>query len=186
LVDASSCQNFTKHYPIEKIKVILCHIKYKSLELSKNFSTHRSLFISRNPTDRVISHYNFFNLRETNIALEDLKTDELMNYVKKFKNVASSWISGSQTPSLDQVIKNLEEITYAGTLENFKKLLTHVAQTECKIREKDAYIPQIPHKNVGKKNTLTKETKDLIREMCEDSLDLKLHKHIIEKEKKYY
>ncbi len=87
-------------------KVILGHMSFDKKEfIVKN---HLSITCVRNPIDRMISHYYYFDYDKYKIPLNAFNLRELKIYVDSRKVILSR-ISGD-TKNLDTALKNLKEI----------------------------------------------------------------------------
>ena len=65
---------------LSQIKILLCHTKYNSPDISDKFGEHKSSIILRNPTSRLISHYEFFDYPKTKVHMNELPNNQLEEY----------------------------------------------------------------------------------------------------------
>ena len=84
--------------------MILCHIKYNSPEISDDFGEHTFLMIIREPTERIISHYEYFITKKNNIPLHDLSTDQLHKFCsrKDVRDTMTDYLSHSKKTMFEQ------------------------------------------------------------------------------------
>lgn len=89
-----------------KFKVILCHISFN--DPISVFSDHLSIVCIRNPVERILSHYYYFDFNEYNKCLHSFSRDELIQYVKTRKIVLYR-VSG-ETNKLEVAFEHLKKI----------------------------------------------------------------------------
>jgi len=180
-----------KRFRQKKIKVLANHSYYNTHLLYDlpNFKSPFYYTILREPIDRFISHYNFFNYKNGNqgckgISLSELPTEKLIAIAKKLGNVHTRYISGidqlsdfGATDALEIAKHNLE-FGYAdfSILENIETdliLLSNKSPEWLTIRPKE-----FPIMNQNKL-VFPLETKvlDIIKEY--NQLDLALYSYAV-------
>lgn len=100
-------------------KVLLCHCNYND-EFTNSFSKNCfSITCVRNPIDRILSHYYFFNYSNEQKPLNELPEDKIKNYIEKFGSVILLRLSG-KTMELDIAFDNIKNINCILVFENIK------------------------------------------------------------------
>jgi hypothetical protein len=90
-------------------KILLCHVSYKT-ELTNSISNNIfSISCVRNPYNRIISHYYFFDYAKYNKNLYELNDTEIINILNNYGNLISKRIGTK---------KNINEINCIIVMEN--------------------------------------------------------------------
>lgn len=185
-----------KRFRQKDIQILANHSYYNTHLLYDlpNFKSPFYYTILREPIDRFISHYNFFNYKNGNqdckgISLSELPTEKLIEIAKKLGNVQTRYISGidqlsdfGETDALAIAKHNLE-FGYAdfSILENIETDLIYLSNKSpdwLSIQPTD-----FPKMNQNKL-TFPLETKvlDIIRQY--NQLDLALYSYAVSLKKK--
>lgn len=114
-------KNNNKHYKEEQktffeenqFKVILSHISFNH-PLSI-FPEHLSITCIRNPIDRIISHYYFFDFDHYKIPLNSLNEEQIITYINK--RLAILFRISGETQNIDIAFNNLKKIKIILILE---------------------------------------------------------------------
>ena len=141
-------------------KVILCHCSYNHKNITDSFSENCfSITCVRNPIQRFLSHYNFFEKKKYNCNFFELNDEDIMKLINGSANLLTDVLSG-QTKNIDDAINNLKKINCILITEkidddiiNLNMLLNKFTKTNNKIN--------IIHKNVN--NTDKILDKDLVK-----------------------
>ena len=78
---------------LSQIKILLCHTRYNTPDISDEFNEHISDIILRNPTSRIISHYEFFNYPKTKVHMNELSNNQLKEYCIRMSSVMTNYLS---------------------------------------------------------------------------------------------
>lgn len=102
---------------LQNIKVILCHV-HKELHLHCGDNT-RSMFIVRDPVDRLISHWNHFMHQEKGMCkVEELSQDELTDYCMQYSELYQKYLGCPGKCKWDRIKQSIDNMTYVSTLES--------------------------------------------------------------------
>jgi len=102
-------------FDFNNLEIILSHMNYKDNNylINSNFSC----ISLRNPIDRVISHYYYFDYINTKIHLKDLDDAEFNNFMT-LGNLQTFKLGGGKY-DLNNSLANTEDVTFFLILENF-------------------------------------------------------------------
>lgn len=164
-----------------KPKVLLCHCRYNELNFTDTIPNNSFKFaIIRSPYDRFISYYNFFIYPNTNIDLNHLDNNELINLINKESNVMTNYFSGN-TNNLELAKKNLsnfdfiidfKNINEIDTINSFNNKLNKHFNVNYKFN-----LPNVKHNPSQKKYEINNYLKQKIIEQIKLSNDYKLFIH---------
>ena len=161
-------------------KIVLSHIQYNT-KISNTFKKqHFSFTVVRNPVDRIISHYYFFNYKENNKKeMMDFTDEELENYCHSMSRVTTAYFSSNDNYDLKIAKENILKIKYIAIFNNLDNDLNNLNTQLNKIYK-------VNHKFINIKSNQTKITplnKDLlytrIFNIIKYSDDSLLYNHIL-------
>jgi hypothetical protein len=161
-------KNNWKHYNLEqklffeenKFKVILSHISFN--DKISIFGNHLSITCVRDPIDRIISHYYYFDYNNYKIPLHCFTNDELNKYFYKSAAILMRISGGSL--NIHDAINNLKKINIILIFEKLPddiKKLNNVLNNHYNIDS----ILNLENINVSSKNVTNhdiKKDKDLL------------------------
>jgi len=100
-------------------KIILCHCNYNHIDITNYFSnTCFSITCVRNPIDRIISHYYYFDYYKYKLKLHELDETNIKNIIDENGRTILMRLSGN-TFNFDDVINNLKNINCIMIFEKF-------------------------------------------------------------------
>lgn len=105
------------------LKVLLTHIYYNDFDFS--YVPIKISFI-RNPVERIISHYYYFEYKKTNIHFVDLSHEKIKSYCEEHGNLISNRLGVlDNNNNIDKILlnKRLKEFLFIGTLEHIDECM---------------------------------------------------------------
>lgn len=100
-------------------KVILCHCSFNQYNVTSFFSEKCfSITCVRNPIDRILSHYYFFDYKYTNLKFHELNEDIALNFIIDYGKHILLRLSGN-TLDVNLAKENIQKINYILILETF-------------------------------------------------------------------
>jgi hypothetical protein len=165
---------------IRRISVILCHIKYNFPDISDNFGEHTSLMIIREPTERIISHYEYFIRKKNNIPINDLSTDQLHKFCSRedVRDTMTDYLSHSKSET--EAIEVANEINFLDDIQNINYLFERIKkfyERECGFLINTLTVPFM-NKSEGE-NKQNTEIYHKIKEITYNSKDNVVYNYII-------
>jgi len=158
---------FKKTYSIEfikNIKVILCHIRYNQIEEINEENAIKITFL-RNPTDRTISHYEYFDKHLYNKKnILELSDKELKEYCVKRGNVMTFYFKN----------KDMENLSFIGKLENFEEDIKKLNLLLNKKFKKSIELKSI-HKNKNDKKKIDENLYNKVENIMKNGDDYNLY-----------
>ena len=113
------CENIGQNLTIENdmeyftnfnFKVILCHCSYNYKNITDSFSEKCfSITCVRNPIQRFLSHYNFFEKNKFNCNFFELEDEDIIKLLNDCENLLTFRLSG-ETKNINDAINNLKKI----------------------------------------------------------------------------
>ena len=159
--------------------MILCHIKYNFPDISDDFVEHTSLMIIREPTERIISHYEYFIRKKNNIPLNDLSTDQLHKFCSRedIRDTMTDYLSHSKSET--EAIEVANEINFLDDIQNINYLFDKIKKHYERRNRIFANKLTVPVMNKSKRMfEHNSEIYDKIKEMTYDSKDNAVYNHI--------
>ena len=132
----------------DNLTVILSHMKYNYALKSKI-----KISIIRNPMDRVLSHYYYFNYLTTNIHMIDLPEDEFINYCTAHGKLCCYSLGMLDNEDLDIKLMNqrINEFDFIATIENIHEDIHKIVKIiDNKLFKVDMTNINLEHLNVNK------------------------------------
>lgn len=164
-------KTFDENY-IKNIKVILCHIRYDYHEEINEENAFKITFL-RNPTNRVISHYEFFDKHlYDNKSILELTEDEIKEYCLARGNVMTSYLA--KDSKLETAINNINKISFVGKLENFGQDIEKLNKLLNEFFQKSITINSI-HSNKNTKKEINIYLLNIFKKIMKDNNDCKLY-----------
>jgi hypothetical protein len=99
-------------------KCILCHSNYNTKIKSIKDNSCFTITCIRNPVERLISHYYYFNYKTYGVKIHELDNDTLKNYIKDYGCIMLYRLSGG-TNNINDAYMNIDKINCIIRLENF-------------------------------------------------------------------
>jgi hypothetical protein len=177
-------QQICELYEYDKMKVVLAHCKYNDLKHMNVHSNYKITFL-RDPIERIISHYYFFDYENTKTHLIDLQIDEFVKLCNYYGNVMCDWLGLLDLN--DELIEHLiperiNEFDFIGCVETFKQDITTLNQLLNDwfgiSYELDIHIVENKNNNNIQKTDLT-ELYEKIKPFVININDYKLYKYVI-------
>lgn len=163
---------------MNKYKVLLCHCSFNHINVTNDFSEKCfSITCVRNPINRILSHYYFFDYPNTKVIFNKLKIDEIINYIKSYGNVILARLSG-WTYNIDDAIENLKKINCILIFEKFEKDLILLNNTLNIKYNKNIKINNC-NKNINHNLYKNYEDIQIINQYTDYIIDLKIYEIII-------
>jgi dTDP-glucose 4,6-dehydratase len=107
-------------FQYKNLKCILCHSNYNAKIKSVQNRSCFTITCIRNPVDRLISHYYYFNYKTYGVKLHELDKDILIKFIKDYGCIILYRLSGG-TINLNDAYNNIEKISFFIRLENFSE-----------------------------------------------------------------
>ena len=170
---------------MDHFKAILCHIKYDTDYLS--FKSNKDVIdflVMRDPIDRIISHYNFFDTRLFDSRpIHELSVDQIRLYCESRGNVMFTYLRGQTDTgyigSIDDARRNIDNIKYKTTLESMKDRIGNIAKGIMKDLEINTRIPTLQWLQKGNVEVSRyQEVYDTVQEICNNFADVRLYDHL--------
>jgi dTDP-glucose 4,6-dehydratase len=122
--------NITNHnINTKNIKVVLAHCWYNDFTYNLKVSFKHIITFLRDPVERVISHYYFFNYPKTNIHMIDLSDDEFNTFVTEHGSLMCDILgilNEHKQINYNLLDKVIDEFMFIGTLENFDECINEL------------------------------------------------------------
>lgn len=169
---------------LNKLKAIICHVKYDTDYLSFKQSTPVELLVMRDPVDRLISHYNFFDTRLFDgREISELSVDQLRLYCESRGNVMFSYLRGRTDTgyigSIEDAKHNIDRIEHKFMLENINTDLPVVTKNIMKQLEIECRLPSVEWLQKGAAEpTRYQELYQTISDITCNFADNRLYKHM--------
>ena len=167
--------NFIKndnHFDFHNLKVILSHIRYNNFpEINKRCKF--KFTIVRDPCDRLISHYYFFDYKKYNYTkIDDLSLEDFNLYCNKYSKYIASCLGCvdkyNNILNNDKIDKRLSEFNFIIVLKNIDneiKYFNNLLNKHFKINHKLLLLKNNVNKN---KKTVKKSIINKIKIICKD------------------
>lgn len=150
IVNSNNLIDTTDLEKIRDKKVLLCHMSFNKENVTDIFSLNcYSIICLREPIDRIISHYYYFDIID-NKKLYELSEEELMTYLTFYGNVMTWRLSG-ETANSDIALENIKYvkcILLFETIEEDLKILNNVLNIKYGINN----TFNIKHENKGSRS----------------------------------
>jgi hypothetical protein len=140
-----------KSISYNNLKVILSHIRYSYFP-TLNIRVPLKITVIRNPVDRLISHYYFFQYKQNNCQMIDLPKEEFDNFCRfHCSHITNSMGCLNADNVVDKSLceERIKEFSFIGLLENIDKdiiIINDLLNTYYKCD----YTIVVPHKNATK------------------------------------
>ena len=140
-LDQQNYKKVANMIDLNKIKVVLSHMNYGNSYIEKSNFNFTCI---RNPVDRIISHYYFFDYQNYNKHLREFTDEELKSVIKTGNLMIHRLSNGSN--NLHEVNENMKKMDYIMIYEN---LNDDIKELNCLLKDKyqiDAKL-ELPHRN---------------------------------------
>lgn len=170
---------------LNDIKAVLCHIRYDTEYLSfKKVPNIVDMLVMRDPVDRLISHYNFFDtILFDGRPIHDLSIDQLRLYCESRGNVMFQYLRGRTDTGyiggIDDARRNIDNIKYKTTLENLNDNLEDIGNNILEDLNISCRLPALQWLQKG--SVEVSRYNDLYENICEildGFADVRLYKHL--------
>jgi hypothetical protein len=172
----SEFREFIDHKTTEQlsqIKILLCHVKYNSPNISDKFGEHQSAVILRNPTSRLISHYEYFDYPETKVHMNKLSNNQLKEYCLRMSSVMTGFLSKNNDVS--EALDNIRKINFVGDISDLDNFIEHIVKFYCKKFGLDDADYKITTRNINNNKIIDRKLVESVDEIISDSPDWKLY-----------
>lgn len=143
----------------DQYKVMLYHCSYNQKGVTDRFSEHCfSITCVRNPIDRILSHYYFFDYPTTNTPFHVLDPSTKVEYIIAYGSLLLRRLSG-ETYDINDAVQHLRQINCILIMENMEKDLLLLIQTLNDTFGQKIDIPKI-HTNANHCSVYNGETLD--------------------------
>jgi hypothetical protein len=179
LYTESEIREFVDHKTIKQlshIKILLCHVKYDSPNISDKFGEHKSSIILRDPTSRVISHYEFFDYPETKVHMIELPNHQLEEYCKRMSTLMTSFLS--RNGDVSEALDNIHKIDFVGDVSNINDFTKQITKFYCEKFDMLSYEEDVIIRNTNENKIVDKKLIKKVSEIISDSLDQKLYNQL--------
>jgi hypothetical protein len=175
-----------KLYNYDKIKIVLAHCTYNDLKIMNVNTKHKITFL-RDPIERVISHYYFFNYNETKIHLVDLSDDDFNEFCTFHGKLMcnSLGLLNKEGELLEYLIpERINEFSFIGCIETYDDDMIQLNQT---LKQHFGFLNDVNFSVIKNKNNekdtfktfITEELRERIRPFC--LKDYILYKYVFDK-----
>ena len=155
---------------IEKIKILLCHTMYKKMGISDHFKPHISAVVFRDPTDRIISHYEFFDYPVKKIHISELSDSQLEQYVNSNSSIFCNYLSHeNKLETAIEVLRN--EISVVGTTDRLHKFICNILE----LFDINSDSIKLENENINTKKSSNETLRNKVAELLHDSNDYWLY-----------
>lgn len=158
---------------LSQIKILLCHTKYNSPEISDKFGEHKSSIILRNPTSRIISHYEFFDYPKTKVHMNELSNKQLEEYCIRMSFVMTNYLSDKN--DFSEALNNIRKIDFVGDISNIEDFIKQITKFYCEKFNIGTYKQSVITQNTNKNKIIDKTLATKVSEIISESSDQKLY-----------
>jgi hypothetical protein len=161
---------------LSQIKILLCHTRYNLPNISDKFGEHKSSVILRNPTSRLISHYEFFDYPKTKIHMNKLPKDQLEEYCIRMSSVTTEYLSKNNDVS--EALDNISKIDFVGDISKLDNFIESIIKFYCKKFEISDTDHKITTRNVNSNKIIDRKLADNVFEIISELPDWELYNQL--------
>ena len=155
---------------LNKFKILLCHCSFNSALTSSFSFTCFSITSVRNPIDRILSHYYYFDYPKDKILFHELDESKIKLFIENYGKVILLRLSGD-TMDLDITYSNIQKINCILIFEKIDDDIVHLNNLLNKKFKKKINLKDTSIKN--NKNTFNyKEYADKDMQIINENIDL--------------
>ncbi len=161
---------------LSQIKILLCHTKYNSPDISDKFGEHKSSIILRNPTSRLISHYEFFDYPKTKVHMNELPNNQLEEYCIRMSSAMTKYLSNKN--DLYEALDNIHKIDFVGDVSNMNDFIKQITKFYCEKFDIAQCKQNVITRNTNENKIIDKKLAKKVSEIISESSDQKLYNQL--------
>jgi hypothetical protein len=172
-------EEIKKSYDLDKLKIVLSHCNYDDIKNNIKINAKFIITFLRDPIDRIISHYYFFDYKNKNVDMIDLPETEFIEYCENLGNTICNFLGIDETKLLnkDFLDSYLNNFDFIGKIEHYDeciKVLNLLINKNFKLTDS---LDSVVFLNNNKNNYIVNdELREKIRLFCK--LDYILYNYI--------
>jgi hypothetical protein len=119
---SNNIEKLNKIYNIDKLKVILSHCLYNDMKINTKFM----ITFLRDPIERIISHYYFFDYKDINIHMCDLPETEFNDFCTEHGKLMCNWLGllDENNTLIEELLESrLNEFDFLGKIEHYDECI---------------------------------------------------------------